>query len=45
MKEKDIKKIVKDSYSEIAKKSKGGSCGCCDSQCDVDIAKSIGYTD
>lgn len=46
MKEKNVKKIVKDSYSEIAKKSRsGGSCGCCGSQCDIDIAKSIGYTD
>lgn len=42
MKEKDVKKIVKDSYSEIAKK---GSCSCCGSQSDVDIAKSIGYSD
>ena len=43
MKEKNVKKIVKESYSEIAKK---GSCSCCgDSQDDVDIAKSIGYTD
>ena len=46
MKKKDVKKIVKDSYSEIAIKGKSsGSCGCCDSQCDVDIAKSIGYSD
>jgi ArsR family transcriptional regulator len=46
MEEKDVKKIVKDSYSKIAKKgSSGGSCGCCDTDCDVDIAKSIGYTD
>lgn len=42
MKEKKIKKIVKDSYSEIAKKE---SCSCCGSQSDVDIAKSIGYSD
>jgi ArsR family transcriptional regulator len=43
MKEKDVKKIVKDSYSEIAKKE---SCGCCGStQNDVQIAKSIGYSD
>jgi len=43
MKEKNIKKIVKDSYSEIAKK---GTCSCCSgSQSDVDIAKSIGYSD
>lgn len=43
MKEKDVKKIVKDSYSEIAKKE---GCGCCNgTQNDVEIAKSIGYTD
>ena len=42
MKEKKIKKIVKDSYSESAKKE---SCSCCGSQSDVDIAKSIGYSD
>ena len=42
MKDKEIKKIVKDSYKEIAKKS----CSCCsETQNDVDIAKSIGYTD
>ena len=42
MKEKEIKKIVKNSYKEIAKKS----CSCCgETQNDVDIAKSIGYTD
>jgi len=41
MKEKDIKKIVKKSYSEIAKKS----CTCCNSQNEVDISKSIGYSD
>jgi len=46
MKDKDVKKIVKDSYSEIAKKKgNGGSCGCCGSQSDIDIAKSIGYSD
>lgn len=46
MKEKDIKKIVKESYSKIAKKNiTGGKCGCCGSNCDVDIAKSIGYSD
>ena len=45
MEEKDVKKIVKDSYSKIAKKgSSGGSCGCCGSQQEIDIAKSIGYT-
>ena len=42
MKEKKIKKIVKDSYSEIAKNE---SCSCCGSQSDADIAKSIGYSD
>jgi ArsR family transcriptional regulator len=42
MKEKRIKKIVKDSYSEIAKKE---SCSCCVPQGDVDLAKSIGYSD
>jgi ArsR family transcriptional regulator len=42
MNEKDIKKIVKDSYKEIAKES----CSCCnEKQDDIDIAKSIGYTD
>lgn len=42
MKEKKIKKIVKDSYSKIAKKD---SCSCCDSQSDINIAKSIGYSE
>jgi ArsR family transcriptional regulator len=42
MKGKKIKKIVKDRYSEIAKKE---SCSCCGPQNDVDIAKSIGYSD
>ena len=43
MKGKNVKKIVKDSYSKIAKK---GTCRCCgSSQSDVDIAKSIGYSD
>jgi ArsR family transcriptional regulator len=42
MKEKDIKKIVKDSYKNIAKKS--SSC-CGEKQDDIDIAKSIGYTE
>lgn len=46
MKKKDIKKIVKDSYSEIAIKGRSsGSCECCGPQYDVDIAKSIGYSD
>jgi len=43
MKEKNVKKIVKDSYSKIAKKE---TCSCCGgSQNDVDIAKSIGYSE
>jgi len=42
MRKKDIKKIVKDSYSKIVKEE---SCSCCDMQSDVDIARSIGYTD
>lgn len=43
MKEKKIiKKIVKESYSKIAKKE---SCSCCGPQSDVDLAKSIGYSD
>jgi len=42
MKEKKIKKIVKDSYSKIAK---GKSCSCCGPQSDMDIAKSSGYSD
>jgi len=43
MKKKDIKKIVKKSYSGIAKKD---SCSCCgEGQKDLDIARSIGYTD
>ena len=42
MKEKDVKKIVKNSYSKIAKKA----CSCsCASQNSESIAKSIGYTD
>lgn len=41
---KDVKKIVKNRYSEIAKN--GGSCNCsCGSQNNREIAKSIGYTD
>ena len=39
---KDVKKIVKKSYGEIAK---GKSCSCCGRQNEVDIAKSIGYSD
>ncbi|KYK20830.1 arsenite S-adenosylmethyltransferase [Thermoplasmatales archaeon SG8-52-4] len=43
MDKKDIKKIVKESYSEIAK---GESCNCCGSiKNDKEIAKSIGYSD
>jgi len=42
MKEKDVKKIVKKSYSAIAKKK---NCSCCKSQNEVDISKSIGYSD
>ena len=42
MEEKDVKKVVKDSYSKIAKKSCSCSCGSKDSE---SIAKSIGYTD
>lgn len=43
MDKKDIKKIVKDSYSEIAK---GEHCSCCGPlKNDKEIAKSIGYTD
>ena len=46
MKNKDVKKIVKDSYSKIAKKtSSNNSCSCCGSQNEIDIAKSIGYSD
>ena len=40
---KNIKKIVRDSYSDIANKK---SCSCCCQQSDVDsIAKSIGYSE
>ena len=39
---KDVKKIVKKSYGEIAK---GKNCSCCGQQDGVDIAKSIGYSD
>jgi SAM-dependent methyltransferase len=38
----EIKKIVKDKYSEIAVKNSGCSCSCNHSQ---DISKSIGYSD
>ncbi|KYK33191.1 MAG: arsenite S-adenosylmethyltransferase [Thermoplasmatales archaeon SG8-52-3] len=40
MKEKDIKKIVKNCYSKVAQKS----CSCCGQQNEVDIARSIGYS-
>jgi ArsR family transcriptional regulator len=43
MKEKDIKKIVKESYSEIAKSSCSCSCNS-QSQDSVNLAKSIGYS-
>jgi len=43
MKKKNVKKIVKESYSTIATKE---TCGCCgSSQRDVNIAKAIGYSD
>lgn len=43
MQEKDIKKIVRDSYSKIAKKN---TCSCsCSSKDSIDVAKSIGYSD
>ena len=41
MKDKNIKKIVKNNYSRIAK---NGTC-CCGSQKNVDLAKSMGYSD
>lgn len=45
MKDKDIKKIIKESYSEIAKKN-SCSCSCSNGNQDsVKLAKSIGYTD
>jgi len=42
MKEKDIKKIVKSSYSKVVQKK---SCSCCGQQNEVDIARSLGYSD
>ena len=42
MKDKNVKKIVKDSYSEIAKNK---SCSCCGNVDEKEIAKSIGYSD
>jgi ArsR family transcriptional regulator len=45
MKNEKIKKIVKRKYDDIAKKSSEGStCSCCSSY-EVDIAKSIGYSE
>lgn len=42
MKKKDVKKIIKDSYSKIAKNS---TCKCCNgSQNNIETAKSIGYS-
>jgi ArsR family transcriptional regulator len=41
MKEKEIKKIVKKSYSKIATKC---NCNCCGQQNEEDIARSIGYS-
>ena len=43
MKEKDIKKIVKDKYNKIAK-DESCSC-CCGDKNSIKIAKSIGYSD
>jgi ArsR family transcriptional regulator len=43
MKEKDIKRIVKDKYNKIAK-DENCSCGCGDNN-SIKIAKSIGYSD
>ena len=42
MKDKEVKKIVKNSYSRVAKKE---SCSCCGQQGVDEIAHSIGYTD
>ena len=42
MKEKEVKKIVKKSYSKIAQKC---NCTCCGQQSQEDIARSIGYTE
>lgn len=42
MKEKDVKKIVKESYSKIANKQK---CNCCNKLDEIDLALSIGYSD
>jgi len=42
MTKKDVKKIVKDSYSKIAEKK---SCSCCADVNEKEIARSIGYSD
>jgi ArsR family transcriptional regulator len=41
MEEKNVKKIVKESYSAIARKK---GCGCCSNFDEEEIAKSIGYS-
>jgi ubiquinone/menaquinone biosynthesis C-methylase UbiE len=48
MKEKEIKKIVREGYAEIAKKKKSGCApvsSCCGGSQAEQISKSIGYTD
>ena len=48
MKEQEIKQIVKEGYSNIAKSQCCGSSGCCGSskkEFDEQIAKQIGYSD
>lgn len=42
MTKKDVKKIVKDSYSKIAEKK---SCSCCGDANKKEVARSIGYSD
>jgi len=42
MKEKNVKKFVKDSYSKIAKNK---CCSCCGNEDDKKLARSIGYSD
>lgn len=42
MEEKNVKKIVKESYSEIARKK---GCGCCGNFDEKEIAQSIGYSE
>jgi len=45
MKEKDVKKVVKKHYSEVAEKD-SSCCSCkCGSNSEKDIAKAIGYSD